>query len=127
MIEESVGRGGGAGRTALWVRLARQAHPYKRHLAGLLLLSLLAPPLALLLPLPLKIAVDSALGGHPLPRFLESLLPPSAPRAGPDVLWVAVTLLLAVGLKSAPGVRVLDPHRLHQREDAARFPGRALP
>jgi len=35
----------------------------------MLLLSLLAPPLALLTPLPLKIAVDNVLGGHPLPHF----------------------------------------------------------
>ena len=43
-------------------RLLRQARPYWLHIAGILLLDLLSTPLALLTPLPLKIAVDSVLG-----------------------------------------------------------------
>ena len=37
-------------------RLADLMRPYWRHLAALFLLSLLSPPVALLTPLPLKIA-----------------------------------------------------------------------
>jgi len=51
-------------------RLLRQAQPYWAHIAGFFLLSLLATPLALLMPLPLKIAVDSGIGSRPLPRLL---------------------------------------------------------
>ncbi|MCA1670840.1 MAG: ABC transporter ATP-binding protein/permease [Actinobacteria bacterium] len=39
------------------------------------LLSVLAIPLALLTPVPLKVAVDSVLGDHPLPGFLAALVP----------------------------------------------------
>src|SRR5688572_23169303 len=47
-----------------------QMRPYWLHLAGVFLLGLLATPIALLLPLPLKFVVDSVLGDHPLPGFL---------------------------------------------------------
>src|SRR5215207_7931053 len=43
--------------TICW-RLILQARPYWAHVAGFLFLSLLATPLALLAPLPLKVAVD---------------------------------------------------------------------
>src|SRR5262245_17001182 len=54
-------------------RLLLQARPCWPHLTGLLLLSLLAPSLKLLSPWPLKIAVASVLGSHPLPGWLEPL------------------------------------------------------
>src|SRR5262245_45538855 len=79
-------------------RLAAQARPYAWQLAGLLLLSLLATPLALLAPLPLKIAVDNAIGGAPLPRFLRLLLPAGVPDSAGLALGVAVALVLAHGL-----------------------------
>src|SRR5439155_1104343 len=60
---------------ALYRRLWREARPYWPHLAGMFLLSLLATPIALLVPLPMKIIVDSVLGSHPLPRFIDVLLP----------------------------------------------------
>src|SRR5262245_16226196 len=59
----------------LYWRLFQLVRPYWLHLGGLLALSLLAPPLALLTPLPLKIAVDCVIGGHPLPRFIALCLP----------------------------------------------------
>ena len=58
----------------LFRRLLYQAKPYWLHISGILLLSMCATPLALLVPLPLKIAVDSVLGDHPLPAFLNGLL-----------------------------------------------------
>ena len=51
-------------------RLLRQARPYGKHIAALFVLDLLGAPLALLLPLPLKIAIDGVLGPRPLPGFL---------------------------------------------------------
>jgi ATP-binding cassette subfamily B protein len=58
----------------LYRRLLLIARPYWLHIAGFLLLSLLSTPLALLGPLPLKIAIDSAIGDHPLPGFIGWLL-----------------------------------------------------
>jgi ATP-binding cassette subfamily B protein len=52
-------------------RILKVARPYIWHIFGYLLLSLVAVPLALLKPLPLKIAVDSVLGSQPLPGFLS--------------------------------------------------------
>src|SRR5258705_429606 len=61
---------------ALYRRLLRQARPYWPHLGGLFLLSLLASPLALLTPLPLKMAVDGVVGSHrQIPGPLAALLP----------------------------------------------------
>jgi ATP-binding cassette subfamily B protein len=81
-------------------RLLSQARPYWPHIAGILLLSLLSTPLALLTPLPLKIAVDSVLGSQPLPGFLGMLLPADATRSASAVLAFAVGLTVAIALLS---------------------------
>jgi ATP-binding cassette subfamily B protein len=61
-------------------------------------LSTLASPISLLIPLPLKIAVDSALGDHPLPSFLAMLLPGTAVHSSTAILVLAVALLITVNL-----------------------------
>jgi ATP-binding cassette, subfamily B, bacterial len=86
------------GDLALFWRLLRIARPYWPHLGILLLVSLLSSPLALLTPLPLKIAVDSAIGTRPLPAFLDALLPDAATRSAGTVLVLAVGLAMAVAL-----------------------------
>ena len=63
----------------LFLRLLRLARPYWPRIAGIFVLRLLATFLALLSPLPLKIAVDSAISSHPLPAFLNDLLPATVP------------------------------------------------
>src|SRR2546430_13255765 len=78
---------------ALYRRLLRQARPYWLHLAGLFGIGLLASPLALLDPVPLKIVFDSVLGSHPLPVYVRAVLP-SAVVGFPGAVLVAVGLLL---------------------------------
>src|SRR5256885_11440061 len=85
---------------ALYRRLLRQARPYWLHLAGLFAIGLLASPLALLDPVPLKIVFDSVLGSHPLPAYVRAVLPSA-------VLGAARALLGAIGL--LPGGRALTP------------------
>ena len=85
------------GEVALFRRLLRQARPYWLHFIGLLALGLLASPIALLSPVPLKIVVDSVLGDRPLPEFLQTILPGGAGTAA-VILLLAVGLLLAVTL-----------------------------
>jgi len=86
----------------LYRRLLAQARPYWRHLVAILLLDLVATPLALLGPLPLKIAVDSVIGSEPLPGFIGAVLPgerldsPLALLALAAGLQVAVLLLVQV-------------------------------
>lgn len=59
---------------ALYLRLLSEARPFWRQIAALLLLSLLSTPITLLNPLPLKLIVDSFLGPHDLPQWLNWLL-----------------------------------------------------
>src|SRR5215510_5363875 len=87
-------------RHRLYARIIRQARPYWLHLVGLSLLSMLASPISLLVPLPLKIAVDSAIANHPLPPFLAALLPASTVSSSTAILLLAVALLIAVNLLS---------------------------
>jgi ATP-binding cassette subfamily B protein len=82
----------------LYKRILSQARPYWIHLIGICLLSLLSAPLALLSPLPLKIAVDSVIGETPLPNFLELILPGMAANGKSTALVVAASLLVAITL-----------------------------
>ena len=82
----------------LYRRLFRQARPYWPHLLGVGLLSLLSPPLALLIPLPLKIAVDSIIGSRPIPDFLDVVLPAAASGSTPGMLMLVTCLTVAIGL-----------------------------
>ena len=75
-------------------RLAQQARPYWPQLSGIFLLSFLSTPFALLSPLPLKIAVDSVLDNHPLPRFLNDWLPSGLTQSPNGLLVLAVALLV---------------------------------
>src|SRR5213080_37627 len=81
---------------ALYRRLLRQARPYWLHLAVLLCIGLLASPVALLNPVPLKIVVDSVLGTRPLSPALQALLPAAIAGSRAALLAAAVGLLLAV-------------------------------
>lgn len=83
---------------ALLGRLFKEARPYWWHLALIFFLGLLSTPLALVTPLPLKIAVDYVLGNVRLPNFLAGLLPAFLAQSKEGLLTLAVTLLLVVAL-----------------------------
>ncbi len=83
---------------ALFRRLLLEVRPYLPHMGLLLLVGLLATPLTLVTPLPLKIAVDTVLGSHPLPGPVRAALPRGmAPTQG-QCLAIAVGLLVATAL-----------------------------
>lgn len=82
--------------TTLYRRLLRQARPYWLHTAGIFLLDLLSTPLTLLVPVPMKIVVDSVIGSHPFPGFLDALLPAVATRSTSAVLIIAVVLIVLI-------------------------------
>ena len=79
-------------------RLLREARPSWPYIALLFLLSLLASPLALLTPLPLKIAVDSVIGSRPLPGVIAPFVPGGIASSPELLLIFSVGLLLAVVL-----------------------------
>jgi ATP-binding cassette subfamily B protein len=74
--------------------------PYAWQLAAVLVLSLMSTPLALLTPLPLKIAVDNIIGGRALPAYLDALLPAAIRTSDRALIAVTVLLLVAVTLVS---------------------------
>ena len=84
------------GDIALYRRLLREARPYWLRLGVLFGIGLLASPIALLNPVPLKIVVDSVLGSRPLPAFLQPVLPTAVTRSAAAILAVALVLLLVV-------------------------------
>jgi ATP-binding cassette subfamily B protein len=59
----------------LFRRLFAQSKPYHKHILFILILNLLATPLALLTPIPLKIAVDNVVGSKPVSEFLNTFIP----------------------------------------------------
>jgi ATP-binding cassette, subfamily B, bacterial len=83
---------------ALLSRLFKEARPYWWHFAMIFLLGLLATPLALLVPFPLKITVDYVLGNVRLPNFLTDLLPSFLVQSKEGLLGLAVVLLVMVTL-----------------------------
>src|SRR5438132_4798754 len=83
---------------ALFRRVLRHTRAYWLHMLALFTLTLLASPIALLAPLPLKIAVDSLIGSHPLPRPLDRWLPPAVTGSPPALLLFVVGLLAAITL-----------------------------
>ncbi len=81
-------------------RVLREARPCWPFIGALFLLSLLASPLALLTPLPLKIAVDSVIGSRALPGVIAPLVPEGIAHSPDLLLAFVVGLLLAVVLLS---------------------------
>jgi ATP-binding cassette, subfamily B, bacterial len=84
-----------------WVilgRVIKQARPYWPYLAAVLILSMAAAPLALLLPLPLKIAIDSVIGSQPLPAFLGWVIPDAKVSSATGILAISAGLLVMTTL-----------------------------
>lgn len=77
-------------------RLAGESKPYRWPLIGTSVLALLATPLVLLTPIPLKIAVDSIIGSSPLPEPLASWLPDWATRSDMSLLMTVAALQIGI-------------------------------
>jgi ATP-binding cassette, subfamily B, bacterial len=77
-------------------RLFLQAGAYRIHIAGIFLLGLLAAPLSLLVPFPLKIVVDSVLGQDPLPAMVGFFIPESTAGSKATLLLLAVAMQVLV-------------------------------
>ncbi|HYG87897.1 MAG TPA: ABC transporter ATP-binding protein [Azospirillum sp.] len=90
---------------ALYRRVFREAKPFRVHLGALLTLGLLGTPIGLLMPLPVTIAVDTVIGGKPLPAAVSGMVPESL---------AGTPLLLAVGLVVATAL-IMQIHGLADR------------
>src|SRR5919201_5985504 len=98
LLREAGERAGGSAsqlrRSAVYARLLRDAKPYAPRIAALTFLCVLATPLALLLPVPLKIAVDSVIGSQPPPGIVDAVLPAAVTQSD-KALLVAVDIAFA--------------------------------
>jgi ATP-binding cassette, subfamily B, bacterial len=81
-------------------RLLDLARPSYPHLVGIFLLGVLSVPISILMPVPLKIAVDSVIGHTPLPAVLEHFIPRTAAGSDTANLIVVVVVLLALAVAS---------------------------
>src|SRR4051812_17648350 len=82
----------------IYGRLLHLARPYWLHLVGVFLLSLLATPIALLVPLPLKIGVDSLLNGQPVPGWFTSIFFLGEHPSGRAVVMAVSALVVLVAI-----------------------------
>src|SRR5262245_7113911 len=82
----------------LYRRLLRQAQPYWLHISSIFLIGLLSSLLTLLIPLPMKIAVDSVIGSHPAPGFITALPTITGALSGAAILLFAAGFSVAIAL-----------------------------
>jgi ATP-binding cassette subfamily B protein len=82
----------------LYCRLLGEARPYRAHIFGLFLLSLLSSVFALLTPLPLKIVVDSVVGSHRVHGAIGGLLPAGIEHSQTGLLLFAAGLFVVVAV-----------------------------
>lgn len=79
-------------------RLLRIASPYLGLVVLIFFLGLLAAPLTLLLPIPLKIVVDSVIDEMPLPKTISLLIPTAVAESRSALLLFAVIMQVLVVL-----------------------------
>lgn len=84
--------------TKMLRRLFSQTRSYRPHIAAIFCVGILAIPLALLLPVPLKIAVDSVVGSSPLPEWVSFVIPDSISGDKLSLLLLAVCMQVLVVL-----------------------------
>ncbi|MBP2290450.1 ABC transporter ATP-binding protein [Azospirillum rugosum] len=84
-----------AGLFSLYARVFREAKRFRPQLAGLLLLGVLGTPIGLLMPLPVTIAVDTVIGGKPLPGPVAGTVPEWL-QGNPIVLAVGLVVVAAL-------------------------------
>ncbi|MBP2295057.1 ABC transporter ATP-binding protein [Azospirillum rugosum] len=84
--------------SAIYWRALKEARPWYPQLAIIIALGLLATPLGLLAPIPVKIIVDSVLGDQPLPSFLSRWLPHALTADKDAVLALCIAFGVALAL-----------------------------
>jgi ATP-binding cassette, subfamily B, bacterial len=82
----------------LYRRVIQQVGRHWKSILVLFLISLVATPIALLQPVPLKIAIDSVIGSTPPPGFLGPLLSDGTSRSDVALLFFAVALSVTIAL-----------------------------
>jgi len=76
--------------SVIYWRALKEARPWYPQLAAIVILGLIATPIGLLAPLPVKVIVDSVLGDAPLPAWLVPWLPDGAGADKQALLYLSV-------------------------------------
>jgi ATP-binding cassette subfamily B protein len=84
----------------LYRRVLLEARPFWPHILALAALDLLATPIALLAPVPLKIAVDSIAGSAPFPALYRAWLPSPALASPVTVLALTAGFMVVIAVLS---------------------------
>ena len=87
--------------TSLFRRILYQARPYRYKIGWFFFLSLMATPLALLVPVPLKIVIDNVVGTDALPQWLTFITPDSVEESSRGLLLMAIILFFVITLLNA--------------------------
>ncbi len=97
--------------------LARQGRAHWAKLGVLFGLSLFSTPLALLVPVPLMLIVDTVIGGKPLPGFFQQITPDFAAASKPAllILLAGSVVLIATLSELRNGVSLLLETYVSQR------------
>jgi ATP-binding cassette subfamily B protein len=82
----------------LYRQLLLEARPYWPHILLLSFVSLLATPIALLTPVPLKIAVDSIAGSAPLPAIYRTLFPAALLESTTGLVLFTAALIILIAV-----------------------------
>jgi ATP-binding cassette subfamily B protein len=85
------------GDLAVYLRVMAEARAFWPHLALTFVVGLLATPLALLTPVPVKVAVDNVLGSEPLPAIMASLSPDAMQQSSTGMLALVGGLVVLIG------------------------------
>ncbi|MGH2729840.1 MAG: hypothetical protein ACRDJI_04445, partial [Actinomycetota bacterium] len=83
---------------SIYRRLFALARPYRPRFVVIIILSLLASPIALLTPLPLKIAFDNVLRSRPLPGLLDAVVPGSGLLSDGQLIVLVAVLVRVIAL-----------------------------
>ncbi|MGH8968543.1 MAG: ABC transporter ATP-binding protein [Actinomycetes bacterium] len=94
-------------------RLLAEARPHRAQLLLVLLVDLMAAPVLLLSPVPLKVAVDSVIGGKPVPALLGAVLPSAVTSSDTWLLLALAVLQVAVIVLAQ--LQALGSYVLHSR------------
>ncbi|WP_448207849.1 ABC transporter ATP-binding protein [Azospirillum sp. sgz302134] len=87
--------------SAIYGRALREARPWYPQLGLIIALGLLATPIALLAPIPVKIIIDSVLGNKPLPSFMVRWLPAELIADKDAVLYLCLGFGILIALLTA--------------------------
>jgi ATP-binding cassette subfamily B protein len=87
--------------TTIYLRALKEARPWYWRLALIVLLGFLATPIALLLPVPVKIILDHVINGRPPSPWMQVWLPEKVLSSPDNLLFAAIGFGVAIALLQA--------------------------